>query len=935
MKETGGNNDLPATEAGSSGYTVPAHVPPQLLRAYNSNEHEAEIYTTWEKSGLFNPDKCIEAGFTKPDAKAFTIMMPPPNVTGVLHMGHAMMLTLEDVMIRFKRMQGYKTLWLPGTDHAAIATQSKVEKEISKKEGKSRHDLGREELLNRVRAFAQESHDTIVSQVRVMGASCDWSREAFTLDATRNRAVNTMFKRMYDDGLIYRGHRIVNWDPKGQTTIADDEIVYVEEKSKFYYFKYGPFVIGTARPETKFGDKYVVMHPEDARYAEYKHGDTLTVEWINGPIEATIIKDEVVDMEFGTGVMTITPWHSVVDFELAEKHKLDKEQIIDKYGKLFPIAGEFAGMKIKDARDKIVEKLAAKGLVEKIEDYTHNVGTAERTGGIIEPQVMNQWFVAVNKEFTLPYSNISGISSGSKTTLKELMRKTVSEKQIKIIPDYFDKTYFHWIDNLRDWCISRQIWYGHRIPVWYDEKGATRLPKEITLYLARHGESEFNISKTFRTEEETANTPLTEKGILDAKALAKSLQGKKITKILRSNLPRAKQTAEIVVQELGRNIEEIEIWEDLKEVLLSGTWAGQEKPDSYNPFEYMTESLSEVEERGSRILEKLKQFSDGEHILVIGHNAMHSVLRALHNNLPKEKFIENREKIGLEKNGSCFEMHLIVEPQEENLTQDEDTLDTWFSSGLWTFSTLGWPDKTKDLAVYHPTDVLETGYEILFFWVARMILMTGYALGEIPFHTVYLHGTVRDGQGRKMSKSLGNGIDPLDIAEKFGADAGRIALIAGTAPGTDSKISEDKIKGYKHFANKLWNITRFVLTYTDGVDMNAAYETTDQAIIAEWNALKKEITSEYETYKFHLVSEKIYQFAWYRFADVILEESKKILAEGSLDEQASRKKLLREILRELVLILHPLMPFVTEAIWETLPESNGRLVMVSEWPQHG
>lgn len=862
MNDTEGQKSLPP-QAKSGDFTAPSHVPEVLLKAYNSNEHEKEIYATWEKSGFFNPDKCIEAGFTKPDAKSFTIMMPPPNVTGVLHMGHAMMLTLEDIMIRFKRMQGYKTLWLPGTDHAAIATQSKVEKEISKKEGKSRHDLGREELLNRVRAFAQESHDTIVSQVRVMGASCDWSREAFTLDATRNRAVNTMFKRMYDDGLIYRGHRIVNWDPKGQTTIADDEIVYVEEKSKFYYFKYGPFVIGTARPETKFGDKYVVMHPDDARYAEYKHGDKLTVEWINGPIEATIIKDEIVDMEFGTGVMTITPWHSVVDFELAEKHKLDKEQIIDKYGKLLPVAGEFAGMKIKDAREKIVEKLASKGLVEKIEDYTHNVGTAERTGGIIEPQVMNQWFVAVNKEFTLPYSNISGIPSGSKTTLKELMRKTVAEKQINIIPDYFDKTYFHWIDNLRDWCISRQIWYGHRIPVWYDKNGGTHLPKEITVYLGRHGESEANANNTVAG---ITDSPLTDKGRADAKALAESVRTLGITKIIHSGMARAKETAEIVGQELA--IQNIEILPELHEVDL-GDLEGGPIDVTGGIFRKAValktgESLESVEERVKKSIARLKTINPEEKVLVIGHNTFNICIRTYLAGLPRESYPSERERIGREKNGSYFEMHLIVEPEGEDLTQDEDTLDTWFSSGLWTFSTLGWPDKTKDLAVYHPTDVLETGYEILFFWVARMILMTGYALGEIPFHTVYLHGTVRDGQGRKMSKSLGNGIDPLDIAEKFGADAGRIALIAGTAPGTDSKISEDKIKGYKHFANKLWNITRFVLTYTDGVNKESVYTENDKKIAEEWNTLKKEITNEYETYKFHLFSENVHGSLFYR-----------------------------------------------------------------------
>jgi valyl-tRNA synthetase len=714
-------------------------IPDKLLKPYDPAAEEKELYTAWEASGYFNPDNMIADGHTASDAKPYTIVMPPPNVTGVLHMGHALMLTVQDILIRYKRMQGYRTLWLPGTDHAAIATQSVVEKELSKKEGKSRYDLGREELLNRINTFAQQSHDTIASQIRIMGSSCDWSREAFTLDNTRTRAVRAAFKQMYDDGLIYRGHRIVNWDPKGQTTISDDEIVYVEEKTKFYYLKYGPFTIGTARPETKFGDKYVVMHPDDKRFAQYTHGQQIEVEWINGPLTATVIKDESIDMEFGTGVMTITPWHSVADFEIAERHKLDKEQIIDDRGKLLPIAGAFAGMKITDAREKITEKLREKGLVEKEEDYTHNIATAERTGGIIEPQIKLQWFVDVEKQ----------ISKRGNKTLKELMREPVESGAIKILPDYFNKTYFHWIDNLRPWCISRQIWYGHRIPVWYKD----------------------------------------------------------------------------------------------------------------------TEVYCDTEV-----------------------------------------------------------------PEGDGWMQDEDTLDTWFSSALWTFSTLGWPDQTKDLEIYHPTDVLETGYEIIFFWVARMILMSKYLMNSIPFHTVYLHGTVRDAQGRKMSKSLGNGIDPLDIAQKYGADAGRMALIVGAAPGTDTKVSEDKIKGYKHFSNKIWNITRFILT--NHTPSDTSYTDTDKALLDEWQALADTITKDMEAYRLHIASESLYQYIWTRFADEILEESKPILNGTDEQAKASRSKVLLEILAGNLKLLHPFMPFVTEAIWKLLPRSGKKeFIMIESWPQ--
>lgn len=733
----------------------PPNIPEKFLKAYDAAATEKNVYERWEASGFFNPDKCVEAGITAPDAKAFTIMMPPPNVTGVLHMGHAMMLTLEDIMIRFKRMQGYRTLWLPGTDHAAIATQSKVEKEIQKKEGKSRHDLGREELLNRVNAFAQDSHDTIVSQVKVMGASCDWSREAFTLDAARNRAVNTMFKKMYDDGLIYRGHRIVNWDPKGQTTIADDEIVYEERKSKMYTFKYSkdfPIAISTTRPETKVGDTAVAVHPEDIRYAEFI-GKEYDAVFCGVPIHIKIIADESVEKDFGTGALGVTPAHSMTDWEIAERHNLPKIPVINEYAKM-SIGGEnIKGKKTTEAREIIVQWLRDEGLLEKEEDVNQNIGTAERTGGIIEPLPKLQWFVDVNKEFELPHSNLTGIPSGSKTTFKETMRKTVESGQIKIMPEYFDKTYFHWIDNLRDWCISRQIWYGHRVPVWYKDE------------------------------------------------------------------------------------------------------------------EIFT---------------------------------------------------------GLEA------------PAGEGWKQDEDTLDTWFSSSLWTFSTLGWPDKTEDLRIYHPTDVLETGYEILFFWVARMILMTGYALGDIPFHTVYLHGTVRDGQGRKMSKSLGNGIDPLDIAAKYGADAGRMALIVGTSAGTDSKISEDKIKGYKNFCNKLWNITRFILSNTENITLDenfSAWTEQDSKLIAEFNTIKSEVTKEYSEYKFHIVSEKLYHYAWHSLADVILEDSKKIFTEGTDAEKASRSQFLLATLYDLLKLLHPLMPFVTEEIWSLLP-TQGRLLMVTKWPQN-
>lgn len=709
----------------------------KLLKPYDPKNTEERIYKLWEESGFFNPDVCIEKGITDKDAPHFSIVLPPPNVTGILHLGSAIMIAIEDILVRYARMQGKRTLWIPGTDSAAIATQAKVEKEIQKSEGKNRHDLGRDELLKRIDTFVEESKSTIISQVRSMGASVDWSRYAYTMDDKRYRAVMEAFVRMYDAGLIYRGNRIVNWDPKGQTTISDDEIVYEERKNKFYTLKYGPFEIGTARPETKFGDKYVVMHPDDKRYAEWEHGQKITVEWINGPIEATIIKDSMIDMEFGTGVMTITPWHSHEDFELAEKYKLDREQIIDKVGKLLPIAGEFAGMKISDARDKIIEKLDQKGLVVKIdENYVNRVATAERTGGVIEPQIMLQWFVDVNKK----------ISSRDDKSLKELMLEPVRDGKIKIMPDHFEKVYFNWVENLRDWCISRQIWFGHRIPVWY---------------------------------------------------------------------------------------------------------------------------------KGSEIY--------------------------------------------------CG----LGAPSGDGWVQDEDVLDTWFSSALWPFSTMNWPENSSDLKNYFPTTVLETGYDIIFFWVARMILASQFFTGQIPFETVYMHGIVRDGQGRKISKSLGNNIDPVDMGAKYGTDALRISLVSGTAPGTDSKISEEKIRGYKNFGNKMWNITRFILENTKGDEI-------ENELTEEFKNIALDITNDMDNYRFHLAVEKIYQYVWHRFADEIIEESKK---------NPKIMPALLPIWKNCLKILHPFMPFVTEEIWSMLParnaahnaaggpHKNGKLLMVENWPQ--
>jgi valyl-tRNA synthetase len=718
----------------------------KLLKPYDSKETEGRIYKSWEDSGFFNPDVCIEKGVTDKDAEPFSIMLPPPNVTGVLHIGHASMLTIEDIMVRFARMKGMRTLWLPGTDHAAIATQSKVEKILEKEEGKRKTDLGREEFLKRVNKFAQESHDTIVSQMKKMGTSVDWSREAFTLDDKRNLAVRTAFKRMFDDGLIYRGHRIVNWDPKGQTVISDDEIVYEERKAKFYTFKYSkdfPITISTTRPETKVGDVAVAVNPTDERYLEYI-GKTYIVEDFCGvKLEIKIVADEAVEKDFGTGALGVTPAHSQIDAEIAIRNCLPTKQVINEFAKMMVGDERILNKKTTEARTVIVEWLRTEGLLEKEEEVNQNISIAERTGGIIEPLPKLQWFINVNKQ----------IEDRDNKTLKELMLEAVRGGGINIIPDRFERVYYNWVENLRDWCISRQIWYGHRIPVWY--KG-----------------------------------------------------------------------------------EEI--------------YCGIEAPSG------------------------------------------------------------------------------------AGWSQDEDTLDTWFSSGLWTFSTLGWPNlDASDFKTYHPTNVLETGYDIIFFWVARMILMSEYLLGVVPFKTVYLQGLVRDIQGRKMSKSLGNSMDPIEVSQKYGSDAVRMSLIIGTGPGNDSKMSEDKIRAYKNYANKLWNITRFVLSNTEAVVYDEKfdkYEDREKALIEERDNLIKEITKEMEEYKFYLVGDKIYQYTWSRFADVIIEESKDIFLNGNEVVKNSRAQFLLDTLIKIVKVLHPFMPFVTEEIWGLMPVDNKKLLMVERWP---
>ncbi len=722
----------------------------QLPKAYSPSEYESDIYAAWEAAGVFVP-KDRGAGET------FSIVLPPPNATGKLHVGHAAMLAIEDTVVRYQRMLGKEVLWVPGTDHAAIATWNYVIEAIRKERGikNPRDELGREAIIDLIKKFIANSQDTIRSQVRAMGASVDWDSERYTMEDSMQRIVEKVFIKMADDDLIYRGDRIVNWDPNLKTTVADDELEYKEEVTKLYTFQYGPFQITTVRPETKFGDKYVVMHPDDKRFAKYEHGQEFEAEWINGKVTATVIKDDVIDPEFGTGVMTITPWHDIVDFDIAKRHKLEAEQIIDFDGNLLDIAGEFAGENIVAVRDKIVTKLSKKGLlVTEDDNYVHNLSINYRGGGVIEPQIKPQWFIDVNK----PVMEWKG----AKVSLKAVMRDVIESGDIEILPKRFEKTYYHWIDNLRDWNISRQIWWGHRIPAWFNSNDIT-------------------------------------------------------------------------------------------------------------------------------------------------------------------------------------DVHVGSKPPEEGeWYQDPDTLDTWFSSGLWSWSTLIEPEvalnekydlkkmlkHSERYKKFHPNDLMETGYDILFFWVARMILMTTYVTGEIPFKTIYLHGLVRTKDGSKMSKSKPETIiNPLDMIEKYGTDALRLSLLVGQSPGADMRIFDEKVKGYRNFCNKLWNIARYVEGRLGddykSVDKPKLISQSDHWIVSSLEKTVTEVSRLLESYELGRAYELLYHFIWDDFADWYIEISK----------TDYNPEVLIFVLETILKTTHPFAPFVTEAIWDTLHVDDDSNLATVKWPK--
>ena len=711
----------------------------EMEKIYNPQGCEDRIYQKWENSGFFNPDNLNLPA----EAENYTIILPPPNITAKLHIGHSAMLALEDLMVRYHRMNGYRALWLPGTDHAAIATQNVVEKKIFTATGKTRHDLGKEQFLAEVWDFVNNTQATILNQTKKMGSSLDWSRLAFTLDDQRRKAVRKMFVEMYEEGVIYRGERIVNWCPRCHSTLSDDEVEYHEQEANLYTFKYSadfPFAISTTRPETKLGDTAVAVNPKDERYAKYI-GQEFVVNFCGQELKIKIIADRKVEMDFGTGALGVTPAHSMVDWQMALEENLPIIKVINEDGKIYEGFGDYSGLDVLAAREKVVSRLREAGLMIKEETFNNNLSTCYRCDSPIEPLPSKQWFIGVDR----PVAKFGG------KTLKEKALEVYQKGEITFLPDRFGKSFENWMNNLRDWCISRQIWFGHEIPVWY---------------------------------------------------------------------------------------------------------------------------------RGDEIF--------------VGEG----------------------------------------NPEGEGWVQDADTLDTWFSSGMWTFSTLGWPDnfqdgkKSGDLEKFHPTQVLETGYEILTLWVSRMIMMSLFAVGEIPFEQVYLHGTILDAKGKKMSKSKGNGVDPLDVINVYGADALRLSLLMGSTPGNDSKYSEERVESKRNFINKLWNISRFILgDLSEEAAAKDIYQTpelktsADKWIISELNRVATFVREKLAESSFSLAAEELYDFTWNKLADWYLEIAK---VEKDKDE------ILSYLLKSILVLWHPFIPYVTEEIWS---QFNDDLLLVKQWPK--
>ena len=897
-------------------------LPPQ----YNPQETESRIYDLWEKSGYFNPD-----ALPNKKGESFTVILPPPNANAPLHAGHALGRTIEDILVRFNRMRGKKTLWLPGTDHAGFETQVVFEKKLEK-EGRSRFGMERDEFYKEIWDFVQNNKHVSEEGLKRLGASCDWSRNIFTLDPRIIEIVYETFEKMYADGLIYKGERISNWCIKHQTTLSDLETRYEEREDPLYYVKYGPFVLATVRPETKFGDTAVAVNPSDVRYQKYI-GKEIEFDGLIGPVKLKVIADDAVDPEFGTGVVKVTPAHDPADYEIWLRHKDEidgPKQVIDRYGKLNQFTGSYSGMKIKEAREKIVTDMKAKGILVKVDEhYKHNVQLCYKCGTVIEPLIMPQWFVAMTKT-----------PAHGKSSLRDMAVEAVQSNEVRFLPGHFEKIFMHWMENLRDWPISRQIWWGIRIPVWYCLScGEIKIRAAVRSrwFLVRHGVTDWN--KDNKTQGET-DIPLNEEGRAQARAVAEKLKDQNIELIISSPLSRAKETADIIASVINA---EVVVDPELREKR-SGEAEGMDREEAKNKYGDLYdydrtapngESYRELETRVWAAFKNHKEQHGKKNVLIVSHGGTTRTLIGKIRNLTPEAMLA-RPSI---KNCELVSIDVLNAPCEkcggDLYEQDTDTLDTWFSSGQWPYATL-MANSQNDLKNFFPTNVLVTAADILFFWVARMIMFSYYRTGKKPFSTVLLHGLVRDKDRQKMSKSKGNVIDPLGIIDVYGTDALRFALIFATAVESDLALSEDRIRGMKHFANKLWNIARFVLAQTNNKLIPSDNKLPEPKTDADREILEKmygviQTTTDYiEKLRLHEAAQTIYDFTWRELADKYIEASKTQLQNNELAENTCI--ILEYLLKTTVKLLHPFMPFVTEEIWQRAGFGSDPL-LVAEWPK--
>lgn len=810
------------------------------------------------------------------------------------------------------------------------------------KEGRSRFQIPREELYREMMAFTLANKKVMEEQLRKLGASCDWSRETFTLDERVIKTVCDTFHRLYEDGLAYRGLRVVNWCPKHKTALSDLEVKYVEREDPLYYIKYGPLTLATVRPETKFGDTALAVNPKDKRYQRYI-GREIEAEGVLGKLRFKVIADGAVDPDFGTGVVKVTPAHDQTDFEIWQRHEGEipgPKVVIDEDGRLTALAGAFAGLKVAEARVKVAEAMRAKSILEKVDPtYKHQVATCYKCGSVLEPLPKPQWFIRMTER-----------PKGSGLSLRDAAVRAVQSGKVTFVPKRFEKVFLHWMRNLRNWNISRQIVWGIRIPAWFCAGcGSVRMNLRIkgSWFFMRHGLTDWNVEH--RIQGQSGDIPLNEQGRAQALEAARQLKGSGINLVISSTARRARETARIIARELGIEMVTDELLRERSFGVFEGKQRDELDPGTLQDIRYNAaykpdggESLHEVEVRVLETLRRHKDTHQHKNILIVSHGA---ALKSFLHHIKRLSL----EAVSDEKLGNASPIHFLLTDACPNCScdfveQDPDVLDTWFSSGQWPYATLGYPNH-KDYKTFYPTDVMETGWDILFFWVARMMMLGLYRTGKVPFRTVYLHGLVRDKDRQKMSKSKGNVIDPLGVAEQYGTDAVRMALTIGNLPGNNIVISEEKIRGYRNFANKLWNIHRFVVAkigkvakVTKGTKAaKVTYSTEDKKQLKELAGLVEKVTRDLETFRFHHAAETIYHYTWHTFANEIIESAKPRLAGADAKERAAAQALLLKIHGTVLKLLHPFMPFITEELWRDVQAANAAkgtkgLLTVEPWP---